>query len=280
MKYFLHHSPPQGLLVDHPSSERFICQSIPDSPDTDFFATLFDDEAGIAILSAYTVTYNQTQTMNDFPRQKVSNSWRTNKALSRQGTNKMYSGLGTGRKGFDKGHLDPAHINSFDKDHVLATFTYSNAVPQYGFFNRGPWKRFEDKIVDYVTTQCAAQHGRSAVMYLLTGTSKFRVQVGSNKPTQDKEAIEIHYFPSADVEDRIVRPNSMWTAGCCVWNDESETQRAQSIAVMGNNDFDRERVGMRSMNLAELEKLLVDKNSEPVCLFPSVKECRSNSHLL
>lgn len=91
---------------------------------------------------------------------------------------------------------------------------------------------------------------------------------------------QIHYFPSANAEDRIVRPNSMWTAGCCVWNDESGTQRAQSIAVMGNNDFDKDRIGMRSMNLAELEKLLVPKNSEPVLLFPSVKECRSNSYLL
>ena len=92
--------------------------------------------------------------------------------------------------------------------------------------------------------------------------------------------LQIHYFPSADADDRIVRPNSMWTAGCCVWNDESEIQRAQSIAVMGNNDFQPGRIGMRSMNLAELEKLLVDKNSESVRLFPAVKECRSNSYLL
>lgn len=76
LKYFLHQSPPQGLLVDHPTSERFICQSIPDSPDSDFFATLFDNEAGIAILSAYTVTNKQAQRMGDFPREKVSNSWR------------------------------------------------------------------------------------------------------------------------------------------------------------------------------------------------------------
>lgn len=79
LKYFLHQSPPQGLLVDHPSSERFICQSVPDSPNADFFATLFDDEDGIAILSAYTVTYAQAQGMDRFPRQTVSNSWRTNK---------------------------------------------------------------------------------------------------------------------------------------------------------------------------------------------------------
>ena len=103
----------------------------------------------------------------------------------------MYRGRGTGPQGIDKGHLDAAHINSYNKDHVIATFTYSNAVPQYGHFNRGAWKRFEDKIVDYVTKQCAAQHGPSAVMYLLTGTSKFRLQVGSYKPTQDKEAIEV-----------------------------------------------------------------------------------------
>ena len=98
----------------------------------------------------------------------------------------MYNGHGTGPKGFDKGHLNPAHINSFDKQHVLATFTYSNAVPQYGHFNRGPWSTYEDKIVDYVTRECAEQRGKSAVMYLLTGSSRFRLQVGTDKPTRDK----------------------------------------------------------------------------------------------
>jgi len=72
-------------LVDHPSSERFICQTIPESPDADFFATLFDDEAGIAILSAYSVTFEQAQSIGDFPRQEVSNSWRTD-----AGENNLY----------------------------------------------------------------------------------------------------------------------------------------------------------------------------------------------
>lgn len=79
LKYFLHQSPPQGLLIEHPSAERFICQSVPDSRDSDFFATLFDDEAGIAIFSAYTVNYAQAQNMGHFPRESVSNSWRTYK---------------------------------------------------------------------------------------------------------------------------------------------------------------------------------------------------------
>ena len=79
LKYFLHQSPPQGLLIDHPDAEVYVCQSVPESPDTYFFATLFDDKAGIAILSAYTVTYEQARNMGMFPRENVSNSWRTNK---------------------------------------------------------------------------------------------------------------------------------------------------------------------------------------------------------
>ena len=76
---------PSGLLVDHPFSERFISQSIPDSPGTYFFATGIDGEAGIAIWSACTVTNRQTQSMGYFSRQTVSNNWRTNK-----GENNLY----------------------------------------------------------------------------------------------------------------------------------------------------------------------------------------------
>lgn len=111
--------------------------------------------------------------------------------LTHQGTNEMYHGHGRGKQGFDKGHLNPAYINSFDKKHVLATFTYSNAVPQYGHFNRGPWRTFESKIVKYVTTQC---NKSSAVMYLMTGSSKFRLQVGTEKPVHDKGQIKVCYF--------------------------------------------------------------------------------------
>ena len=76
LKYFLNQSPPQRPLVDQPSSERFICQSIPSTPDEDYFATLFDDEAGIAIFSAYTVNFAQAQDMDLYRRKEVSNYWR------------------------------------------------------------------------------------------------------------------------------------------------------------------------------------------------------------
>ena len=51
---------------------------------------------------------------------------------------------------------------------------------------------------------------------------------------------------------------------------------AQSIAVMGNNDFTK-NLTIMSMTLVELEKMLVYDGNEPVSLFPAVKECRINS---
>ena len=91
---------------------------------------------------------------------------------------------------------------------------------------------------------------------------------------------QIHYFPGPGSNGSIVRPNSMWTAGCCVWEDENHKEMAQSIAVMGNNDFESKNIAIKSMTLVELEKMLVYDGDEPVSLFPAVKECRINSSKL
>lgn len=92
--------------------------------------------------------------------------------------------------------------------------------------------------------------------------------------------LQIEPFPDPLNPNKIVRPNSMWTAGCCVWKEMGKA-KAQSIAVMGNNDSDKGKLGTTSMTLAELEGILVDKMSPPADLFPgSLKECRQNSFLL
>lgn len=40
----------------------------------------------------------------------------------------MYSGMGNGFWGIDKGYLDFVYINLFSKDYVLVIFIYSNVV--------------------------------------------------------------------------------------------------------------------------------------------------------
>ena len=102
--------------------------------------------------------------------------------LSKQGTDALYKGHGTGPLGIDKGHLNPCLINSYNVDYMAATFTYTNAIPQYGSgSNRASWKSFEAKIAKYTKETCAKNGG---TMHLLTGTSKYRLQIGAPQPTQ------------------------------------------------------------------------------------------------
>lgn len=266
--YFLGNKIPQGLWNTANPSLRFICQTLGTTPGTDYYATLFDDTAGIAILSAYTVTATQAKKINSV--QRPSGNWRQTSGLSNQGNDALYY---KNAAKADKGHLNPVQINSFDQDHAKATFTYSNAVPQYLGFNRGEWKKFEGRIVNYVRTNCAAKTPTGGEMYLMTGTSHFRLQIGAATPTQDPKSPPNPLFGNA-----IEFPNSMWTAGCCVWNI-GKTINYESIAVMGNNDPNKANTGTVSMTtLGVLEKILVATGQPAADLFPASKGgCRANS---
>ena len=62
---------------------------------------------------------------------------------------------------------------------MFATFVYTNAVPQCGpNFNSASWMAFEMKIKTYTKNVCAGTHG--GTMYLVTGQSRYRIQVSSS----------------------------------------------------------------------------------------------------
>ena len=54
-------------------------------------------------------------------------------------------------------HMNPRAINSFDTSFMKATFTFTNAVPQFTKSNSGPWQHFEKKIRNYAKTTCGSQ---------------------------------------------------------------------------------------------------------------------------
>ena len=63
------------------------------------------------------------------------------------------------RSGYDKGHLAPAQDFAYDREAMLATFDYVNALPQRPALNRGAWKRLETRVRkwsqrDTVTIEC------------------------------------------------------------------------------------------------------------------------------
>ena len=160
-----------------------------------------------------------------------------------------------------KGHLLPAEIYSISETHMTSTFTYTNAAPQVRRFNSGVWATYEGNIRDYAK-KCSDGGGD---LYLITGTSEVRIEVDktSKKITGSREEMK----PFRD----ITKPNSFWTAGCCV--DPTDAVKG-AFAVIGNNLQAQIRVHMSQIAVDELGPLLaIGTGLGVIDLFPGNHDC-------
>ena len=108
---------------------------------------------------------------------------------------------------YDKGHLVPVrHWNA--QRCSDATFTLTNAAPQYFSFNRGQWSRQEGIVSNDLTNNCL---NRGFHAYVVTGV------VPGN----------------TNMKGRVNIPSRFWSAYCCV--DNNNVQQL-SGAFYGNND--------------------------------------------
>ena len=126
------------------------------------------------------------------------------------------------RQGYDRGHLVPGHTFSSTINRYISTYTYTNAVPQFRYFNRGRWSQIERSIRRYAQ-QC------TGTLYLLTGTAFTQIWNINGLQLVSPPINRLHVVGN-DPPD-IVIPNSMWTAGCCVHLNGN----VQNFAVIGNN---------------------------------------------
>lgn len=175
----------------------------------------------------------------------------------------------------------PAATFSNSQEHYDSTFTYTNAVPQYSYFNKGQWSTFEKKIRKYAE-KCTGK------LYLLTGTSFARIQEHQNNVQSNFQA-QVTALPVETIyKENIFVPNSLWTAGCCVRQNGFDTK---SFAVMGNNVPKNHLASLtRKVTVQELQNILTDdvnhftlnKNigQQKVELFPGNTDCSSLSNNL
>ena len=168
-----------------------------------------------------------------------------------------------------RGHMNPSAINSFDTSFMKATFTFTNAVPQFTKSNSGPWQHFEKKIRNYAKTTCGSQT-RRGTLYLLTGRSENGLK-GVTKPSISNT------FKVATKKIRLDTPRAIWTAGCCVWKVTGRP-RAESFAVMSNNHYDKTKLHQTQMRVTDLEMYLTAATK--VKLFPGYPDCAKNYHPL
>ena len=178
--------------------------------------------------------------------------------------------------------MNPAGINSFDLNYMRATFTLTNAVPQFKASNSGPWQEFETKIRDYAKDICGPRGG---TLYLLTGRSQNGIIPDPRNPykaVQDKSyTVPMPYLKDKFVGDtvKLETPRSVWTAGCCVWTEPGNVygnlEKAQSFAVMSNNQNEKSKLYQTQMSVRELEELLRAPALKAVNLFPGDENCRN-----
>ena len=167
-----------------------------------------------------------------------------------------------------KGHLVPAETYSFSYANIRSTFVYTNAVPQYQTFNSGQWSKYEEMIRDYGKNKCAKKKG---TLYLLTGISDRRIGRNIKGMYHGIPAGTPKRMPE---DPKIVIPNSMWTAGCCV----SGRNVLGSFAVIGNNDPIKDHIYMSEVTVKRLEGIIGTDVIGGINLFPGNDNCNDENY--
>ncbi|XP_078347099.1 uncharacterized protein LOC144632343 [Oculina patagonica] len=274
--FFAGNTRPEGLPDIARGTE--IEQTLPGNTDP-YFVSLFDLTENTPFYSAYKVTPAQAADLTKFSRDSIGKThWRN--PLGVPGVDDAYKeAITTDHQPLSRGHLNPLGINTFDTSFMKATFTLTNAVPQFETSNSGDWQIFETRIRDYAQNDCGRKGG---TLYLLTGKSKYGLTIDARgQPVQDS-TIRLPYPRKTFSRGvKLVTPRAIWTAGCCVWAVPGKvfgmrwpTKRAESFAVMSNNQPNAALLHQTEMSVPDLERLLREPLKEEVNLFPGDGNCR------
>jgi len=102
---------------------------------------LYLDDDTCTMVSKHTITYQEFQKLGTYPRidRWFDEKW-TGKYLKKYYTNTNY----------DKGHLTPSHITTYDSLLNLNSFSMFNQAPQFKFFNEKNWQELESDVEDTI----------------------------------------------------------------------------------------------------------------------------------
>ena len=158
-------------------------------------------------------------------------------------------------------------------------------MPQIAGFNRGQWKKYETKIVQYAQHYCAPNGG---TLYLITGTSqvKFYEKLSSEKEitgvgwsVQPMEWFHDDVYKFSKLDLKIAIPNSMWTVGCCLNLKTNEVVGA--FGVMGGNFLNQQLLNefmMPRQTVAFVQGVLRSEHlNQSIELFPNGGDCYNPS---
>ena len=187
------------------------------------------------------------------------------------GSDQLYEQQPIPRK-IHRGHVVPFETLTYSEGSALATFAYTNAIPQYGSFNCGQWRKHEGIIRNYAKNTCASKGG---TLYLVTGISEAKLHWVQNDIQAQRQPMG--WFPNDPkfimYTPKIAIPNSMWTVGCCR-TETTPKQVLGAFAVIGNNVPLKDEILMSSLSVRKIEKVVKDRaNDQSIDFFPGNIDC-------
>ncbi|CAK6978130.1 endonuclease domain-containing 1 protein-like [Scomber scombrus] len=236
--FFLKNQPPTGPLGNQYME---ICQKRDPAAGYEF-ATLYDTNLRIPIYSAYefqskgscsrnTPWYIEPQ-LDDPTKGPEMNTQGTVTEPPRgdnQALNDDYDG-----SGYHRGHLVPVyHRNA--KQCIDATFTLTNAAPQYPKFNSGAWRVAEATVAKTLDTDCL---NRGFKAYIITGVVPGNTDIKGNNPPNPGSVNVPDYF---------------WSAYCCVDNNKVPVP---SVFGAYHRKNDNSKIATTSTTIANLNAML------------------------
>jgi endonuclease G, mitochondrial len=151
-----------------------------------FFATGYSKRDNHGYWSAYSLSEDQIQEMENDPLPRPKVSFRQNPKLAGGGYVQPSHGSYTGTD-WDRGHLAPNGAMAWDEDAQKRSFTISNIAPQKPAMNRNIWRCFEVSIREWAAT--------SGNTYVVVGTTRGAETIsGSKDPKHVKINVPTHYI--------------------------------------------------------------------------------------
>ena len=128
---------------------------------------------------------------------------------------------------YRKGHLIAARYGRGNLQKTVATFTYTNVVPQFGVFNSGKWNTDEGElVVKWGQKNCVKRGHLNVRMYVVVGAipstyrtfnPRFFGQSGFSDYEGLSQLQNTFGQNTGKKEYRVNVPRYMWTAVCCTF---------------------------------------------------------------
>lgn len=172
-----------------------------------------------------------------------------------------------------KGHLIASQYGRGKKERMLATFTYTNVVPQFGRFNSGPWQQCESSLIVWGRNNCAMSGAQNVQLFIVVGAIPSTVFGTSETRFFGTEGFS--NYQQGD-EYPVNVPEVLWTTACCTfkYKDDQGNMQTGTKSTAFQRENDPGDSPCNKIDIPSLQLFLSQKTIQGnINLFPHNPQC-------